>query len=72
MDVIYLDSKKPFDTVSHNIIIDKLRNEGTDKRTVKWTEYQLNCRAQKLAISCKKSSLRSVTNGVPPDTRANL
>lgn len=43
MDVIYLDSNKAFDTVSHNVIIDKLMKDGIDKRTVKGAENQLNC-----------------------------
>lgn len=46
--------------------------DGIDKRTVKWTENQLNCQAQKLVISGKRSSLRSVTSGVPLDTKANV
>lgn len=71
VDVIYLDSSKAFDTVSHNITIDKLMKDRVDKRRVSWTENQLNCQAQKLGITGRKSSLRSVTSDVPLDTRAN-
>ena len=53
VDVTYLDSNKAFDTVSDNIMIDKLMKDGIDKGTVQWTENQLNCQAQKLVISGK-------------------
>lgn len=72
MDVMYLDSNKAFDAVSHNIIIDKLMKNRVDKRTVSWTENQLNSQAEKLAISGRKFSLRSVTTDTPLDTRANV
>ncbi|PKU35582.1 glycerol kinase [Limosa lapponica baueri] len=35
VDVVYLDFSKAFDTVSHNILIGKLRKCGLDERTVR-------------------------------------
>jgi len=38
MDVVYLDFSKAFDTVSHNILLGKLRKCGLDERSVRWIE----------------------------------
>ncbi|PKU38009.1 rna-directed dna polymerase from mobile element jockey-like [Limosa lapponica baueri] len=37
VDVVYLDFSKAFDTVSHSILIGKLRKCGLDEKTVRWT-----------------------------------
>jgi len=42
VDVAYLDFSKAFDTVSHNILLGKLRNRGLDEWSVKWIENWLN------------------------------
>jgi len=62
VDVVYLDFSKAFDTVSHNILIDKLRKCGVDEWTVRWIENWLNGRAQRVVISGAESSCRP---GVP-------
>lgn len=38
VDIIYLDIRKAFDTVSHKILIEKLLMYGVDEQTVKWIE----------------------------------
>ncbi|GAB0181797.1 mitochondrial enolase superfamily member 1 [Grus japonensis] len=65
VDIVYLDFSKAFDTVSHNILIGKLRNCGLDEWTVRWIENRLNGRAQRVAITGAGSSWRSVVSGVP-------
>ncbi|PKU33650.1 rna-directed dna polymerase from mobile element jockey-like [Limosa lapponica baueri] len=65
VDVVYLDFSKAFDTVSHNILVGKLRKCGLDKCTVNWIENWMNGRAQRVVISSAKLSWRPVTSGVP-------
>jgi len=65
VDVVYLDFSKAFDTVSHNILIGKLRKCGLDEWSVRWIENWLNGRAQRVVISGAESSCRPVTSDVP-------
>ncbi|GAB0192666.1 mitochondrial enolase superfamily member 1 [Grus japonensis] len=60
VDAVYLNFSKAFDTVSHNILIDKLRKCGLDEWTMMWVETWLNGRAQKVAMSGTESSWRPV------------
>uniref|UniRef100_A0A8B9P107 Reverse transcriptase domain-containing protein n=1 Tax=Apteryx owenii TaxID=8824 RepID=A0A8B9P107_APTOW len=65
VDVVYLDFSKAFGTVSHNILIDKLRKCGLDEWTLRWIENWLNGRAQRVVISGAEPSWRPVSSGVP-------
>jgi len=65
VDVVYLVFSKAFDTISHNILLEKLRKCGLDEWSVKWIENWLNGRAQRVVISGAESSWRLVTSGVP-------
>jgi len=65
VDVVYLNFSKAFNTVSHNILLGKLRKCGLDEWSVRWTENWLNGRAQRVVISSTDSSWRPVTSGVP-------
>ena len=64
MDAVYLDLRKAFNSVSHNILIDKLAKHGLDKWTMRWTENWLNCRAQGVLISNTKSTWTKFTSDV--------
>ena len=65
MDVVCLDFSKAFDTVSHDILLGKLRKCGLDEWSVKWIETWLNGRTQRVVVSGAESSWRLVTSGVP-------
>ncbi|PKU45837.1 glycerol kinase [Limosa lapponica baueri] len=56
---------KPFDTVSHGILIGKLRNCGLEEWTVRWIENWVKDRAQRVIISGTESNWRSIPSGVP-------
>ncbi|PKU37423.1 rna-directed dna polymerase from mobile element jockey- hypothetical protein [Limosa lapponica baueri] len=65
VDIVYLNLSKALDTVSHNILIGKLRKCGLDEWTVRWIENWLNGRAQRVMISSTESSWRPVNSSVP-------
>jgi len=65
VDVVYLEFSKAFHTVSHNILLGKLRKCGLEEWSVRWIENWLNGRTQRVVISSRESSWRPVTSGVP-------
>ena len=62
---IYLDLKKAFDTVSHNILLGKLGNIGLDQNTISWFSSNLQERKQYVKFNNKNSNTLDVTYGVP-------
>ena len=63
MDVVYLDISKAFDTISHNILVMKLRKHGIDKWTMRQIENWLTRRVQRMIINSAESGWRPVTSG---------
>ena len=51
-------------SVSHDILITKLRKCGIDEWTVRWVENWLTGRAQRVVVGGAESGWRPVTSGV--------
>ena len=63
--VVFIDLKKAFDTIDHNIIPKKLGNYGVDLNSLKWFESYLTNRTQKCRVNDNLSSSNPVSCGVP-------
>ena len=63
--VVFLDLAKAFDTVSHNILLQKLKYYGVDGLTLSWFESYLSNRQQQCVVGNCTSKPRKLTCGVP-------
>ena len=62
---LFLDLKKAFDTVNHDILLSKLHHYGIRGVSYQWLKNYLSNRKQHVKIgSCKSSSL-NIKTGVP-------
>ena len=59
--VIFLDLKKPFDTVDHAILLGKLKLYGVDCLSFKWFRSYLSDRKQQIFIGGAQSDFCNVT-----------
>ena len=65
IDCIYLDFKKAFDSVSHELLIHKLKSCNISDSMITWLSSFLNNRKQSVKINGSTSSWTNVTSGVP-------
>ena len=63
--VVFIDLKKAFDTIDHQIMLQKLRNYGIDQMSLTWFESYLTNRTQKCRVNRQLSNFAPVTCGVP-------
>ena len=63
--IVFLDIKKAFDTVSHKILIAKLKHYGVEGLALKWFESFLFNRMQQTRIGGKISLPKWILSGVP-------
>jgi retron-type reverse transcriptase len=66
--VVFLDLKKAFDTVDHDILLSKLNAYSIRGVVQKWFESYLNGRHQKCFVNGCLSENRTLTCGVPQGT----
>ena len=62
---IFIDLKKAFDTIDHEILIRKLKCYGMDDNALSWFNSYSNNRKQKCYVNGKLSGSRSISHGVP-------
>ena len=63
--VVFIDLKKAFDTIDHQIMLQKLKNYGIDEMSLTWLESYLTNRTQKCRVNDHLSNSAPVTCGVP-------
>ena len=62
---VFLDLKKAFDTVDHQILIEKLFSYGIRGNTLKWFQSYLTDRSQYVTYDCIESKVLPIKHGVP-------
>ncbi|CAM5164334.1 unnamed protein product [Eretmochelys imbricata] len=65
VDVVYLDFSKTFDTVLHDLLINKLRKYNLDGATIRWVHNWLENCSQRVVINGSWSCWKGIMSGVP-------
>ena len=63
--VLFLDFKKAFDSVNHNILLSKLELYGIRGTSLKWFRSYFSNRKQICSINGKQSAVNELKCGVP-------
>ena len=63
--VVFIDLKKAFDTIDHEILLLKLNNYGVDSTSLKLFESYLTNRSQKCKVNGELSNSSPLTCGIP-------
>ena len=62
---VFLDLKKAFDTVDHDILLHKLEKYGIKDNLLQWFRSYLKDRSQYVEYNNHKSERKTITHGVP-------
>jgi hypothetical protein len=65
IDVIYIDVSKAFDTISHELLKQKLKKYGIGGKFYHWISDFLSNRTQKVRVASSFSNSANVISGVP-------
>ena len=65
VDIVFLDFRKAFDTVSHPILIKKLDDCGVNTYTVRWVANWLEDHTQRVVVDRSFSTWRDVGSAIP-------
>jgi hypothetical protein len=63
--VVFLDLKKAFDTVDHDILVQKLEFYGIKNNALRWFNLYLSNRKQVCKVGMSVSNSENITTGVP-------
>ena len=67
VNVVYLDFSKAFDTVPHNILVEKLAAHGLDGCMLCWLKHWLDGQAQRVVVGRVKFCAFSVSLQMTPN-----
>lgn len=65
IDCIFIDFKKAFDSVPHDLLLKKLYDIGIQGKIIKWIAEFLSYRTFEVKIVNEVSQTRKITSGVP-------
>ena len=66
MLLVLIDLSAAFDTIDHNLLIERLRDEaGLKETTLRWVQFYLSDRVQAVKINNRVSSDVPLSTGVP-------
>ena len=63
---VFIDLKKAFDTVNHDILLHKLEHYGIRESVLAWFKSYLSDRKQYIHLNGVDSEMKGITCGVPP------